>query len=71
MSMVNVDGLAVVVVVVGALLWLVSRFRSPPTPACHQSGAPPEVVAQVVLGASLQRGLQRARERKSEKRVSN
>ena len=67
----QIDLLAVVVVVGAAVCWLLSRFRSGKPPACHQTGAVIEAPPQVILGASLQRGLQRARARSTEKRVSN
>lgn len=76
MSMNTFDLIAVVVVVAGTCAWLVSRFRSPKPPACHQMA--PDVDAggdTVVMGASLAKGVQRARlkeerARKSEKRVN-
>jgi len=67
------DGFGVFAVVAASVFWLVLRFRSPKPPACHQtapavsSGDAPDLL----IGASLQRGLQRARARKSESRVSN
>lgn len=76
-----VDFACVVVVVAAAVGWLLSRFRSPKPPACHQ-GAPVEQRggggaaggdSVVVVGASLQKGLQRARNRaarSTEKRVN-
>ncbi|MDP2343110.1 MAG: hypothetical protein Q8O67_19290 [Deltaproteobacteria bacterium] len=67
----ELDLLVVVVVVAAAVGWLVSRFRSGKPPPCHQTGAAVEAPPQVVLGASLQRGLQRARARNSEKRVNS
>ncbi len=65
------DLLAVAVVVAGAGFWLASRFRAGTPPACHQASEPIDVPPQVLLGASLQRGVDRARARQSEKRVSN
>jgi len=67
------DGFGVFAVVAASVFWLVLRFRSPQPPACHQTAPAPAVVPapDVLIGASLQRGLQRARARKSESRVSN
>lgn len=65
----SVDLIAVCTVVVGAVAFIASRFYAPKPPACHQTGAPlQEEPPQVILGASLARGLQRARNR--EKRVN-
>ena len=69
-SAVDLSGVAVVVV--AAVAWMISRFRSGAQPACHQTGAPlDEAPPQVIVGASLQRGLQRARARKSDTRVKS
>jgi hypothetical protein len=65
-----IDLVVVVVVVAAAVFWLVSRFRSDQKPACHQTGAPLEAPPEVIVGASLQRGLQRARARNSDQRVN-
>jgi hypothetical protein len=68
-----VDIAAVFVVVAAAVGWLVLRFRSPVPPACHQLAANVDVGAagaDVVVGAALQRGLQRARARQSARRVN-
>lgn len=64
-----VDLVAVCVVIAGAVAFIASRFHSPKPPACHQTGAPlVEEAPQVILGASLAKGLQRARNK--EKRVN-
>lgn len=74
MSLIHlIDNFGVFAVIAASVVWLVLRFRSPKPPACHQTA--PSVgaaaVPDVLIGASLQRGLQRARARKSESRVSN
>jgi hypothetical protein len=71
--MISLDVASVAFVVVGSVAFLGFRFRSPKPPACHQTrphGAGSDEGSVVVVGASLQRGLQRARARASEKRVN-
>lgn len=72
MSVVDVSSVAFVVF--GSVAFLGLRFRSPKPPACHQTRPHGAAAASeegvVVVGAALQRGLQRARARASEKRVN-
>ncbi len=79
MNLMLLDLAFVVVVVGGAVVWLGARFRSPKPPACHQgaplsqrggaqrSGAAEGDGGEVILGASLQKGLQRAQARRRQR----
>ena len=69
-----VDFASVAFVVVGSVAFLGLRFRSPKPPTCHQTRPHAAAAASeegaVVVGSALQRGLQRARARATEKRVN-
>ena len=53
------DAIVVALVVIGAVAFLVWRFRTKPsTPAC---GAVPEAKPQVIVGSRLARGLESVR----------
>ena len=67
-----VDLVCVGSIVAVAVGFIGVRFRSPRPPACHSTGPVVDDAPQVVLGASLAKGLRKAqrRARSNEKRVN-